>query len=270
MNAAETLLPNDWDRGDDGISRTVAGDGCRVLIKRRRSAPPGFFVAEAVGLAALRKADSLRTPEVLAVSARGIALEDLGQGRASEADWRRAGVGLARLHAVRGDAFGFDSEGYVGDTPQDNHRDADGFRFFADRRLLPLARLACDRGLLPVETARRIDALCAKLHDLLPDRPAALVHGDLWRGNLHPCADGELALIDAGAVHYGWAAGDLAMLALFGAPPPAFFQAYEGESGLGDWRDYAPLLNLYPLLNHLCLFGDGYRASVQSVVGRYA
>jgi fructosamine-3-kinase len=34
------------------------------------------------------------------------------------------------------------------------------------------------------------------------------VHGDLWTANLHSCADGELALIDAAAVHYGWAEAD--------------------------------------------------------------
>src|SRR5690606_6161736 len=113
--------------------------------------------------------------------------------------------------------------------PQYNREDGDGFRFFAERRLLPLTRVACDRGLLPHGTARRIDGLCAKLPDFLPLWPAVLVHGDLWTGNLHACADGSLALIDAGAVHHGWAAGDLAMLTLFGAPPSPFFEAYEGQ-----------------------------------------
>jgi fructosamine-3-kinase len=98
---------------------------------------------------------------------------------------------------------------------------------------------------------------------------AALVHGDLWTGNLHACADGELALIDAAAVHYGWAETDLAMLTLFGEPPAAFFEAYETAAGIdAGWRERAPLYNLYHLLNHMNLFGSSYLGAVRSVLGR--
>jgi fructosamine-3-kinase len=100
--------------------------------------------------------------------------------------------------------------------------------------------------------------------------PPVLIHGDLWTANLHACANGELALIDAGAVHDGWAEADLAMLTLFGEPPPAFFAAYESESGNGgSWRERAPLYNLYHLLNHLNLFGAGYLGAVRAVLSRY-
>ena len=203
------------------------------------------------------------------MAAEGDALEDLGRGRPSDDDWARAGAALAALHARRGGAFGFGCDGFVGDTPQDNRPEADGFRFFAERRLQPLTRRARDLGMLDANQTGRIDRLCARLADWLPESPAVLVHGDLWLGNLHACTNGELALIDAGAVHYGWAAGDLAMLTLFAAPPPSLFAAYEAQGGIADWRASSPLLNLYPLLNHLCLFGAGYRASVQAVLDRY-
>lgn len=78
------------------------------------------------------------------------------------------------------------------------------------------------------------------------------MHGDLWTANLHQCADGDLALIDAAAMRYGWAEADLAMLTLFGEPPAALFSAYEAEAGIdSSWRTRAPLYNLYHLLNHL-------------------
>jgi protein-ribulosamine 3-kinase len=78
------------------------------------------------------------------------------------------------------------------------------------------------------------------------------------------------ALVDAGAVHHGWAEAELAMLVLFGAPPAAFFDAYSETAPLArDWRERAPLYNLYHLLNHLNLFGTGYLSQVRAVLARW-
>lgn len=255
----------------DGIHHLRVGDGRNVLLKVRRLAPPDFFFAEARGLATLAGPQALRAPAVISVERDAIALEDLGAGRPAEADWQRAGRGLARLHRISAATFGFAADGYCGNSVQDNTRDGDGFRFFAERRLLPQARRAFDAGLLAERDLARVESLGARLRERLPDGPPVLIHGDLWTGNLHACAGGELALIDGGAVHYGWAECDLAMLTLFGEPPRAFFAAYEGAAGIEeDWRQRAPLLNLYHLLNHLNLFGGSYLAGVRAVLDRFA
>lgn len=266
----QLALPPGWEAGPDGLHRLRCADGTALVIKRRRDAAPGFFAAEARGLSALAAAAGLRTPAVYACSERAIAIEDLGHGRASGADWRDAGVALARQHAVRGPAFGFDAPGFIGDSPQDNRWLTDGHRFFAERRLLPQARRARDADLLGRAQAQQVEVLCGRLAQWLPQAEPVLLHGDLWRGNLHACASGELALIDAGAAHFGWAACDLAMLELFGAPPPGFFAAYEAAPNLRGWREHAALLNLYHLLNHLNLFGAGYLPAVRAVIARYA
>lgn len=256
--------------GPDGLRRARAPDGRAVVVKIRRDAPAGFFDAEARALAALAASRTLRVPNVLAVDARGIVLEDLGSGRPGRDDWQRAGAALARMHAITFDRFGFDADGWCGDSPQDNTRDADGHRFFAERRLQPQGARAAASGLLNADDRRALDRICNRLPELIPPAPPALVHGDLWTANLHACANGELALIDAGAVHHGWAEADLAMLTLFGEPPPAFFAAYEMESGVdASWRERAPLYNLYHLLNHLNLFGASYLGAVRAVLRRY-
>jgi protein-ribulosamine 3-kinase len=250
--------------------RATLADGRRVFVKRRASAPADFFAAEARGLAALAQTATLRVPEVFGSSVHGIVIEDLGSGRPAVADWESAGRALANLHRNRAQQFGFDTNGYCGDTAQDNTPDADGFRFFAELRLLPQARWAHERGLIDDRDVHRIEKLCVRLRDVLPEAPPVLIHGDLWTGNLHACASGELALIDGGAVHYGWAECDLAMLILFGEPPSTFFAAYEGEAGTdSEWRTRAPLLNLYHLLNHVNLFGAGYVAGVRSVLEKF-
>jgi fructosamine-3-kinase len=266
MNDDDALLA----RLPDGLYRVTLGDGSRAVAKVRRSAPAGFFEAEARGLDALRASRTLRVPMVRSVGADAILLEDLGSSRPQRGDWERAGADLARLHCRSADAFGFEADGWCGDSPQDNARDADGYRFFAECRLRAQALRARASGKLDESDLGRIDRLCDRLADLIPPMPPVLVHGDLWIANLHACANGELALIDAGAVHYGWAEADLAMLTLFGEPPAIFFSAYEAESGIdARWRERAPLYNLYHLLNHLNLFGASYLDSVRSLLRRY-
>lgn len=240
-------------------------------MKQRSGAPQRFFDAEARGLQTLRAANALRVPDVYEVRADAIVLEDLGSGDRAPDFWQRAGAGLAVQHRFRSDRFGFEADGFCGDSPQDNTPDDDGWRFFAERRVLPQLRRARDRGRIEHRDATRIESICAGLRERIPSMPAVLLHGDLWLGNLHTCGDGSPALIDAGAVHYGWAEADLAMLTLFGSPPESFFRAYAAHGALrGDWRERIPLYNLYHLLNHVNLFGSGYLASLRTAIDHCA
>lgn len=267
----DALLRARLDRLPDGLHRLRLDGGGAAVAKRRRDAPAGFFAMEAHGLALLRAAGGLRVPQVLALADGAIALEDLGRGRPSQAHWHAAGGGLARQHACVGERFGLDRDGWCGDAAQANTPDDDGWRFFVRCRLLPLARRARDAGWLEPADTRAIDALCARLRERVPEQPPSLLHGDLWSGNVHACAGGELALIDAAAVHHGWAEADLAMLVLFGAPPPAFFEGYaEARRLRADWRTRAPLYNLSHQLNHLVLFGGGHLGAVRHALRRLA
>lgn len=251
----------------DGLHHLVLGDGTRVVVKRRRGAPRGFFAAEAHGLGLLRVGGAPRVPAVYAMSEDALVLEDLGSGRPSAAAWERAGCSLATLHCCTSSEFGLDRDGWCGDSGQANTPTRDGWQFFAECRLLPQGRRARDAGLLATSDVRALERLCTELRARIPEQPPSLVHGDLWLANLHPCADGELALIDAAAVHYGWAEADLAMLTLFGEPPAALFEAYRAAAGVdAGWRQRAPIYNLYHLLNHLNLFGAGYLESVRAAL----
>jgi len=255
---------------DDGLHRLRLADGRAAIAKIRRDAPADFFAAEVRGLDALRATRTLRVPQVFEVGTDAIVLEDLGAGHATIEDWQHAGSRLAQMHRTAQTTFGFATDGCCGDSAQDNRQDLDGYAFFAQRRLLAQAVRAQSNGLLDSAELCRVEHIAAHLSDWLPPMPPVLVHGDLWLGNLHACADGELALIDGGAVHHGWAETDLSMLILFGEPPRDFFDAYESSTGSGrEWRERAPLYNLYHLLNHLNLFGTGYRSAVRAVIDRY-
>lgn len=254
----------------EGMRRLVLDDGRQAVLKRRGEMPDDFFAAEARGLEALRDAGGLRVPEVFAYGAHWLLIEDLGEGLPAANFAEDAGAGLARQHLREGEAFGFVRDGWIGDTRQLNHRCDDGWRFYAEFRLLPQAQWACEAGLLDASRIRAIERICYQLPQWIPMQPPVLLHGDLWSGNLHCTDQGQPALIDAAAVHYGWAEAELAMLLLFGDPGPRFFAAYARHAPLDrGWRERVPLYNLYHLLNHLNLFGGGYAGAVDAVLRRY-
>lgn len=239
-----------------------------VVFKYNAHAPADFFAAEEAGLRMLAAAGS-RVPAVLARADNGLLLSDLGDGKPGSAFWPALAAMLAQQHRHQATQFGASQDNFIGLTPQPNHQTPDGHAFFASARLQFQGDLAQRQGLLSAADRQRLDRICARLTEWIPSQPAALLHGDLWRGNIHCTANAEPALIDP-ACHYGWPEAELAMTLLFGELPAAFYDAYRLDGAVQpDWRERAPLYNLYHLLNHLNLFGSSYRASVQQVLRRY-
>ncbi|MBB6182964.1 fructosamine kinase family protein [Oleiagrimonas soli] len=273
MDAARDPLSESIDGAvpeGDGLHRVRLRDGRTAFLKQRRDRPATLLQAEARGLRLLRSAGGVRVPDIYAEYPHALLLEDLGEGMPTEDFQARAAHGLARQHLVVSSHFGLEHDGWCGDSPQDNTVDTDGHHFFATHRLQPQALRAHRSGYIDDADHARVQRLCERLPEFIPRYSPSLLHGDLWSGNLHCCSNGEPALIDAGAAHYGWAEADLAMLTLFGDPGPRFFAQYAEHAALAsDWRERAPLYNLYHLLNHLNLFGRGYLGAVRSVLRRF-
>lgn len=226
--------------------------------------------AEADGLAAMAVTGTVRTPEILKISDRELITEWVGGGSGSRVAWQGLGETLAAMHALPQADFGFETDNYCGATPQPNTRGSDGWEFFASHRLLYQGRLARDSALLTDSDCRRLESLAQRLRQLVPEQAPALLHGDLWSGNVVFSERGHAYLIDP-AVYRGWPEADLAMTTLFGAFDPAFYQAYEDRRPLEPgWRERLPLYNLYHLLNHLNIFGNSYYSQTRSVLNHYS
>ena len=250
------------------VYRLRLSNGENLVLKVNRSAPVGLFAAEAVGLHRLKESDS-KVPAVIAVANQMLLLEDLGESRPTQAFWPILARMLANQHQHTSSRFGFCQDNHIGLTEQRNAWTESGVEFFAEHRLRFQIELARDTGLLSTQDIEQLDRLSSRLADWIPEQPAALLHGDLWRGNIHCTGTGEPALIDP-ACYYGWAEAELAMTTLFGELPEAFYREYQEISGMEpEWRSRAPLYNLYHLLNHLNLFGGSYLCSVRSVLKRY-
>jgi fructosamine-3-kinase len=246
-------------------SRQPVGGGC---IHRCYRVPQGFlkvndarladaFAAEADGLAALRAA-GCTAPEPIEHGIDGSDAYLLMQwlDLRSRGDFAALGRMLARLHKDTGERFGWARDNYIGATPQRNQPTENWQTFWREQRLEPQRELARRNG-------HRIDvgAVCDLLHGHEPQ--PSLVHGDLWSGNAGFLQDGSPVLFDP-AVYYGDREVDLAMTELFGGFPPEFYSAYGPLPAGYETRKH--LYNLYHLLNHLNLFGGGYRAQVDSTL----
>ncbi|MFE8071262.1 fructosamine kinase family protein [Marinobacteraceae bacterium S3BR75-40.1] len=269
LASVENASPVGGGSINDAYHLTLS-DGHEAFLKRHPHPPADFFAAEAAGLEALNRTNTVRVPRVIQSDDQWLLLEWLDSGARAPDYWETFGEQLAALHRQTHNAFGFKRDNFCGLTPQPNPWTHDGFEFFAESRLHHQARLARNQGLLDAAGARRLERVCEQLERWIPEQPPSLIHGDLWGGNAIPGPQGEPVLVDP-AAHYGWAEAELAMTTLFGSFPEAFYRSYESASGVAsDWRQRTDLYNLYHLLNHLNLFGGGYRSSVERILQRYA
>ncbi|RPI87110.1 MAG: hypothetical protein EHM41_06140 [Chloroflexi bacterium] len=251
-------------------AQLLTSSGKTFFLKTNSRAPEGMFAREAEGLDGLRVDGAPRVPNSYLYNHQFILLEDLAPASRSPDYWSEFGRQLAVLHTKTSPRFGFEQDNFIGSTRQPNPWTADGFEFFGQYRLFFQSKLAQENGYFNKSEVQMVEKLASQLRQLIPEQPASIIHGDLWSGNALTDSHGNPALIDP-AAHYGWAEAELAMTALFGPFPASFYTAYEETRPLrSGYRDRFPIYNLYHLLNHLNLFGEGYYGQVMSVVRRYA
>lgn len=234
---------------------------------------PDLFAAEAKGLDLLRQTDTLHIPNVIGhgrhLEKSYLILDYVDPGTPDKAYWETLGHSLAVLHSHTQPTFGLTFENYIGTLAQTNTPTASGYDFFFEHRLLPQAGLALYKGLLSKSTYDALFRLRGRLPDLLPNERPALLHGDLWSGNVLVNEEGQPALIDP-AVYYGFREAELAFTKLFAGFDDRFYEAYHETFPLQDgFSERIAIYNLYPLLVHVNLFGSGYVSGVERILKQF-
>ncbi|MDM8529123.1 fructosamine kinase family protein [Anaerolineales bacterium HSG24] len=276
MNS-QIITTNSVGGGDISKAAQLSlSDGRQLLLKWRPRAVPTMFTTEAKGLTLMREAaHSLVVPEVFAAEesdgTRPAFILMAWLGRANRSTGTALGRGLADMHRVSSPTYGLDHDNFIGANPQRNSQHDNWVDFFREERIVYQMELAGQNRYLNRQRQKQLDRLLVRLNDLLPPNPPiSLLHGDLWGGNWLVTETGQPALIDP-AVYYGDREAELAFTELFGGFPSDFYRAYNESWPLdAGYAERKTLYNLYHLLNHLNLFGEGYGGRVDSILRRYA
>ncbi len=176
---------------------------------------------------------------------------------------------LAKLHQTTQAEFGLNFDNFIGELPQKNAPKKDWTDFYIENRLQFQLDIAKQQSKVPSDILKSFDKLFAKLPEIFPNEPPALLHGDLWKGNYFYNLQGKAVVFDP-AIYYGHREMDLAMMRLFGGFDDKIFEIYQSLFPLEKgWQARVAIAQLYPLLVHANLFGDAYWDSIASVLKKY-
>lgn len=239
------------------------------FVKLNSAALVDMFAAEFDGLNELRQCTALHIPAPLCWGnddqSCWLVMENLELGGCG--DSVALGEGLAAMHRISADQYGWFRDNTIGSTPQCNTPSDDWVGFWQVQRLQFQLDLAAHKGAaarLLSQGETLLAALPALFDGYVPE--VSLLHGDLWSGNVACTQAGEPTIFDP-AVYYGDREADLAMTELFGGFGSDFYAAYNNAWPLDSgYRSRKQLYNLYHILNHFNLFGAGYASQAQGMI----
>lgn len=231
---------------------------------------PGMFTAEKEGMEDLARPGVIRVPKVLGTGKIGsnsyILIEFIASAPPQKDFSQKFGQQLAALHKTTAKDFGYKIDNYIGSLPQYNTSRPTAAEFYINQRLEPQFKMAVDRGF----DLGKTQFLYKKCEELIPQEPPALLHGDLWGGNYLVDDRGNPCLIDP-AVAFAPREMDLGMMKLFGGFDKEIFDIYHKNFPLENgFEERVPLWQLYYLLVHLNIFGEGYKSQVTTILKHYS
>ena len=252
--------------GDTDSSFRITDGRLSYFVKLSLASDAPRQQAEIRGLTALSASPHIATPNIIC---RGIhqnhsflVLEYLALTPGTEGDFAKLGKQLAKMHQSSCQTeYGWQYHNFIGKTPQCNSPQQNWCDFFAHQRIGYVLGLLAQQGI----NFGPIDTLVSQVKQRLSGHQplAALLHGDLWSGNIGFC--GATPVLFDPAVYFGDRETDLAMTELFGGFPAAFYEGYHRQWPLPEgYAQRKKLYQLYHLLNHVLLFGEQYLTTTRN------
>lgn len=235
-----------------------------MFTKQNTTGFDDALICEAEGLESLRGAlaqagvESVRIPEVARVNNQILEITDIQSEPATAVTLSMLGEGLALMHRLKQDEYGWGRNNYIGLSPQPNRWTGSWGEFFVSDRLgYQVSRIRNPEVRSGFESAlERHGEVLARWLDSHCSHPS-LLHGDLWSGNA--LFDGQFPWLIDPAVYCGDREADLAMTEMFGGFGQAFYEAYDRMyARSAEYPRKRDIYNLYHYLNHYNLFGGSY------------
>ncbi|XP_061472451.1 fructosamine-3-kinase [Rhineura floridana] len=190
--------------------------------------------------------------------------QKLGELLKKEENTVGKGAVMAEPHYV--DKFGFHAVTCCGYIAQVNEWQSDWPTFFICYRLQAQMDLI-ERDYGDREARELWSQLKPKIPEMFCDLEIipALIHGDLWAGNVAEDDSGPI-LFDP-ACFYGHSEFELAIAMMFGGFSSSFFSAYHSKIPKAPgFEKRSKLYQLFNYINHWNHFGIGYRGSTLNVM----
>lgn len=178
---------------------------------------------------------------------------------------------LAALHGVETRFFGLERDTAIASILQPNHFELDWLVFFRDHRLMAMADMALEAGMIDASLMIKLTKFSDKLSQYIGNTAKpSLIHGDLWPGNFLINGGKVAAFIDP-AIYYADPEMELATIDLFGTFGENFFRRYN------EIRPIAPefydtrreIYKLYPLLVQVCRHQTQHIQRIEEIVNRF-
>ena len=252
------------------LYQLLLADGTQLVVKHQTGGTPSMAI-EGWMLHYLSEHSAFPVPTIHASGADWLLMDYIESApMLSQAAQLEAADHLAALHQIHHEQYGLERDTLIGPLHQPNTQHADWCRFFAEQRLIYMAKAAFDAGLLDAQLLADIEKLAARLPEWI-DTPAqpSLIHGDMWGGNVLAHGASIAGFIDP-AIYYADPEVELAFSTMFHTFGSQFFGRYNEHIPLRDgfWDVRKNLYNLYPLLVHVRVYGSSYVPQVKQITQR--
>ena len=198
--------------------------------------------------------NGLSVPQVIASTKEALVMEYIKPSRDISYDREtEAAKALASLHRVSNESrmYGYYYNTTIASFTQNNEQTQYNWGLFLSQmRILPMAKLCYDKGLVEKSLLDRIETLCSGLYrriDMSLITPS-LLHGDVWSGNILYEKNGA-CFIDP-AIYFGDREMELAFILLFHTFGERFFEEYTKVHPLSEdfYETKVALYQIYPLI----------------------
>jgi protein-ribulosamine 3-kinase len=253
----------------------ILSDGSYSIFAKFSEAANGFeqFEIELAGLRLLSERSGVLTPTPIGIipvpGGCILVLETVHAVDRVPRHWRQIGHTLARIHKIKGDRFGLETNGYFGPLHQVNTPLSDWPTFYAECRLWPGLRLAIDSGNMPPGVIRQVEKLISRIPDLCGSEIVpSLLHGDAQQNNFISTEMGAV-VIDP-AVYYGNPEMDLAYIDYFQPVPNDVFEGYQEELSIDpEFMGRRDLWRVWGYLAAVTVEGSAYLGKLTEAVQQY-